>query len=137
MIGPLQPKQTKASHTYSYPHATSPPPILSSFFFTMATTGVVYKDLLPIPHETEPEKVETATTVRDTPTVSHALAMEKPEQKGAAQMEHGQEVVNLGWNEPKEAVASPLVGGLKNDDLWVLVRRFNKVSIYPTACGLW
>ncbi|ORY17777.1 hypothetical protein BCR34DRAFT_610678 [Clohesyomyces aquaticus] len=92
----------------------------------MATTGVVYKDLLPIPHEIDPDKEETTTTVRDTPTVSHALAMQEPEQKGAAQVEHGEEVVNLGWNEPGDAVANPLVGGLANDDLWVLVRRFNK-----------
>ncbi|KAF2469275.1 uncharacterized protein BDR25DRAFT_47678 [Lindgomyces ingoldianus] len=92
----------------------------------MANTGIVYKGLLPIPHQTGLEKKETTTTVRDTPTVSHALAMKNPEQKGAAQVEHDEEVVNLGWNEPDNAVASPLVGGLANDDLWILVRRFNK-----------
>jgi hypothetical protein len=95
--------------------------------------GVVYKDLLPIPHETDPEKEEKTTTITDHPTESHALAMEaarNPEQKGAAQVEHGEEVVNLGWNEPQEAVSNPLVGGLSNDDLWVLVRRFNKVSTH-------
>ena len=93
--------------------------------------GVVYKDLLPIPHETDPEKEEKTTTITDQPTESHALAMEaarNPEEKGAAQVEHGEEVVNLGWNEPQEAVSNPLVGGLSNDDLWVLVRRFNKAS---------
>jgi hypothetical protein len=49
--------------------------------------------------------------------------------KGAAQMAHGEEVVDLGWNEPKELVAKPLVGGLGNEDLWLLVRRFNKVRV--------
>jgi hypothetical protein len=37
--------------------------------------------------------------------------------------------MDLGWNEPKEAVAKPLVGGLSNEDLWLLVRRFNKVGL--------
>lgn len=100
-------------------------------------TGAVYKDLLPIPQETEPEKEETTTTLTDKPTESHALAMEaahNPEEKGAAQVDHGEEVVNLGWNEPEEAVENPLVGGLSNEDLWVLVRRFNKVrGIYANG----
>jgi hypothetical protein len=70
--------------------------------------------------------------MRNAPTESHALALEaatSPTEhgQGAAQVEHGQEVVNLGWNEPKEHIASPLVGGLSNEDLWLLVRRFNKV----------
>ncbi|KAF2729027.1 hypothetical protein EJ04DRAFT_503045 [Polyplosphaeria fusca] len=94
-------------------------------------TGAVYKDLLPIPHETEPDKEETHVSLTDKPTESHALAMqaaqgEEDEEKGAAQQEHSEEVVNLGWNEPKEAVENPLVGGISNEDLWLLVRRFNK-----------
>ncbi|KAF2191355.1 hypothetical protein K469DRAFT_622941 [Zopfia rhizophila CBS 207.26] len=87
--------------------------------------GAVCKDLLPVPHETEPEKEETTTPLRDKPTESHALAMEEQEEKGAAQVEHEEEVVNLGWNEPEEVIENPLVGGLPNEDLWVLVRRFN------------
>lgn len=98
----------------------------------MATGGVVYKDLLPIPHETEPEKEETHTSLTDKPTESHALAMaaqEQPlEEKGAAQIDHEEEVVNLGWNEAPQDIASPLVGGISNEDVWVLVRRFNKVG---------
>lgn len=98
----------------------------------MSAAGVVYKDLLPVPHVTEPEDEATSRTLTDKPTDSHALAMEAakaPEQTGAAQVSHGNEVKNLGWNEPQEAVANPLVGGLSNDDLWVLVRRFNKVGL--------
>jgi hypothetical protein len=102
----------------------------------MATGGVVYKDLLPLPHETEPEKEEITTTLTDQPTESHTLAMDaakRPEtvgeEAGAAQVNHGEEVVNLGWNEPKELVSNPLVGGLSNEDLWLLIRRFNKVGM--------
>jgi hypothetical protein len=50
-----------------------------------------------------------------------------PAERGAAQVKHDAEVVDLGWNESKEHVAAPLVGGLSNEDLWLLVRRFNKV----------
>jgi hypothetical protein len=97
----------------------------------MTTQGVSFKDLLPIPDSTqpvtEPDKKEVATALPDEPTTSHALAMAEPEEKGAAQMRHDEEVVNLGWNEPPSQIANPLVGGLPNEDLWVLVRRFNKV----------
>ncbi|KAF1947959.1 hypothetical protein EJ02DRAFT_449427 [Clathrospora elynae] len=97
----------------------------------MSTGGVVYKDLMPIP-DTNPTVHEgKQTTLLDAPTESHALALESAksvpeEERGAAQVEHGNEVVDLGWNEPKELVARPLVGGLANEDLWLLVRRFNK-----------
>jgi hypothetical protein len=101
----------------------------------MSTAGVVYKDLLPVPHVTEPEHEATSKTMTERPTDSHELAMaaaKAPEEMGAAQVGHGNEVKNLGWNEPQEAVENPLVGGLTNDDLWVLVRRFNKVSATHT-----
>jgi hypothetical protein len=94
-------------------------------------TGAVYKDLLPIPDDDPRAEHGTATTMTDAPTESHALAMEaanRAEDKGAAQVNHNEEVVNLGWNEPKEQIMNPLVGGLNNEDLWILVRRFNKVS---------
>ena len=93
--------------------------------------GVVYKDLLPIPAEDPTRHEGTTPTITDTPTESHALAMKaakNPELAGAAQMAHGAEVVDLGWNEPEHSISSPLVGGLDNEDLWMLVRRFNKVS---------
>jgi hypothetical protein len=107
----------------------------------MGTQGLVFKDmgqdpldLLPIP-ETDPTVHQgTTTTLRDAPTESHALALEAatatdPIEAGAAQIQHAEEVVDLGWNEPKEHVARPLVGGLSNEDLWLLVRRFNKVRL--------
>jgi hypothetical protein len=99
---------------------------------TMGTQGVVLKDLLPVP-ETDPTAHEgSSNTLLDAPTDSHALALDAakavhPAEAGAAQVQHEQEVVDLGWNEPKEHVAQPLVGGLSNEDLWLLVRRFNKV----------
>jgi len=61
----------------------------------------------------------------EAPTLSHELANEDHDEKGAAQIEHGStEVRDLGWNDPSPPV---LVGGLPNEELWTLVRRFNKV----------
>jgi uncharacterized protein involved in copper resistance len=61
------------------------------------------------------------------PTDSHALANMDHEEKGAAQMDHGQtEVKDLGWNESASDIPL-MVGGLKNEELWTLIRRFNKV----------
>ena len=76
-----------------------------------------------------PAVTETTSPLESAPTESHALATQEPEVKGAAQREHGEsEVKDLGWDENPEHIPGPLVGGLPNDDLWVLVRRFNKVS---------
>jgi hypothetical protein len=63
------------------------------------------------------------------PSESHALATENHELKGAAQ-EAGSEahITDLGWRANAEGVAT-LVGGLPNEELWTLVRRFNKVFI--------
>jgi hypothetical protein len=98
--------------------------------------GVSYQDLLPVPHETaavnDPEKRELSTDTTDTPTLSHALASEAvaaPDSIGAAQQRHSEDVIDLGWNEPAQEIANPLVGGLHNEDLWILLRRFNKVCI--------
>lgn len=39
-------------------------------------------------------------------------------------------VRDLGWNGEGRDVPDPLVGGLSNEELWVLVRRFNKVGLF-------
>ena len=63
------------------------------------------------------------------PSESHALATENHELKGAAQ-EAGKEahITDLGWQANVEGIAT-LVGGFPNEELWTLVRRFNKVLI--------
>ena len=75
-----------------------------------------------------PAVTDTTSPLESAPTDSHALATQQHDVKGAAQIEHGEsEVKDLGWDEDPEHIPTPLVGGLLNDDLWVLVRRFNKV----------
>lgn len=71
-----------------------------------------------------------STIVSNPPTDSHALAGANHEEKGAAQLEHYEaEVKDLGWEEHPDNIPKPLVGGLPNDELWLLVRRFNKVKL--------
>lgn len=83
-------------------------------------------DLLPTPADTSavtaPGKKEVSHTLADKPTASHALAIADHDEKGHAQAEHDKEVINLGWNEPGEKIAAPLVGGMDNDELWILIR---------------
>ena len=70
----------------------------------------------------------------DAPSDSHALANADHEEKGHAQQKHeGGEVRDLGWNEHPKDVPMPLVGGLPNEELWALVRRFNKQIYHVRA----
>lgn len=102
-----------------------------------------------------------AEAVEEVPTDSHALAQEAAtgenvDERGYAQRPHYEspnnvggeggntgvrtetEVKDLGWHEKEEEVPNPLVGGLPNEELWTLVRRFNKVSniIIPTMLSV-
>jgi len=118
----------------------------------MATTQPVEGPLLPSQSETsteiltpssttssapEPELVEAH--VEELPTESHQLAHATEGENidevgpGLAQLNHGQtEVKDLGWNEDSSEIAQPLVGGLSNEELWTLLRRFNKVCFPAT-----
>ena len=78
--------------------------------------------------DAEPDIVEAHE--EEKPTVSHQLADENQpeEQQGLAQLDHGEiEVKNMGWNEDQDKIPSKVVGGLGNEELWAMVRRFNKV----------
>lgn len=98
-------------------------------------TGPADDPVIPLSHASstgvaagsEPELVENYQD--DQLTASHVLAEEsgnvEPEEKGAAQHDHGYvEVKDLGWNEDR--VPNPVVGGLQNEELWTMMRRFNK-----------
>lgn len=75
-----------------------------------------------------PAVTETSPALETGPTDSHALATIEHDEKGAAQIEHSEpEVKDLGWDKVAEHVPAPVVGGLPNEELWILVRRFNHV----------
>jgi hypothetical protein len=99
-----------------------------------ASEGTIYTamaDILPVPATTapvtEPEQRSTANSIAEEPTLSHSLAMADHDEKGVVQRPRDEEVVDLGWNKQKENIAAPLLGGIVNEDLWLLIRRFNKV----------
>lgn len=67
-------------------------------------------------------------------TTSHQLATGNHKLQGAAQ-EAGKEdgTTNLGWQKNAKGVDT-LVGGISNEDLWMLIRRFNKASRPLSSC---
>ncbi|KAL8763452.1 MAG: hypothetical protein Q9184_000760 [Pyrenodesmia sp. 2 TL-2023] len=65
-------------------------------------------------------------------TDSHALANADHDEKGAAQLNQHDGVKDLGWNDHPKSVPQ-LVGGLDNEELWTLNRRFNKQIYHVKA----
>lgn len=104
---------------------------------TSAYTGVA--NVLPVPATaapvTNPYEHNLANSLAEEPTLSHSLAMADHDEKGVVQYPRDEEVVDLGWNQKKEHIPAPLVGGLGNEDLWLLIRRFNKVRIAFLVSG--
>lgn len=84
----------------------------------------------PIGPQVQPGQVVKPVDVapEDRPTDSHALAATDPEEKGYAQTHSASSVRDLGWHNDSDSIPRPLIAGLPNDDLWVLLRRFNKVT---------
>ncbi|KAK1757043.1 hypothetical protein QBC47DRAFT_443784 [Echria macrotheca] len=101
--------------------------------------GTGLKDLVPLPaanpNQPDPNNGQDSS-------LSHQLARDDHEEKGHAQLEADTEVQDLGWNEPKQEIAAPLVGGIGNEELWMLIRRFDKQiysvkeTTYPVPGGL-
>ena len=76
----------------------------------------------------------TSTSSASHPTESHALALNVHEEEpGAVErtLVEG-EAEDLGWFENPQHVPT-LVGGLKNEELWMLLRRFNKQMYHVKA----
>ncbi|KAI0467345.1 hypothetical protein F4859DRAFT_525987 [Xylaria cf. heliscus] len=96
----------------------------------VASVCTVVADVLPVPATTapvtNPHEHDLANSLTEEPTLSHSLAMADHEEKGIVQCPRDEEVADLGWNQRKEHIPAPLVGGLGNEDLWLLIRRFNK-----------
>lgn len=65
------------------------------------------------------------------PTDSHVLSQVKPEEedRGLAQKAGvTNDVSDIGWGE-SDKIEERIVTGLSNEDLWMLIRRFNKVCL--------
>ena len=78
----------------------------------------------------------SSASASNAPSDSHALAIESADHdiKGAVQENHeAGEVRDMGWNDDPKSVPSPLVAKLPNEELWTLVRRFNKQIYHVKA----
>lgn len=64
--------------------------------------------------------------------ISHALAHTELEEKGLVYNSPDDEPASdIGWQRQPDDIDEPIVGGISNDDLWMLIRRFNKVMHPP------
>ncbi|CAG8233259.1 unnamed protein product [Penicillium salamii] len=63
----------------------------------------------------------------DGPTDSHILSQVDQDEKGLVQKAgETAEISNIGWGHSPDQIEEPLVAGLSNEDLWMLIRRFDK-----------
>ncbi|CAI7664546.1 unnamed protein product [Penicillium glandicola] len=69
----------------------------------------------------------TDAGISEGPTESHVLSQVEQDEKGLSQKAGDTaEITDLGWGESPDAIEEPLVAGLSNEDLWMLIRRFDK-----------
>jgi hypothetical protein len=65
----------------------------------------------------------------DGPTDSHVLSQVEQEDKGLIQRAgETTDITDVGWNNLADHT-EPLIAGLSNEDLWMLIRRFDKVFL--------
>lgn len=70
----------------------------------------------------------TNPEIPEGPTESHVLSQVEQDEKGLSQKAGDTtELTNIGWGGSPDATEEPLVAGLSNEDLWMLIRRFDKV----------
>ncbi|KAJ5924709.1 hypothetical protein N7466_008896, partial [Penicillium verhagenii] len=61
------------------------------------------------------------------PTDSHILSQVEQDEKGLSQQAGiTSDITDLGWNQPSHHFDEAIVAGLSNEDLWMLIRRFDK-----------
>lgn len=64
------------------------------------------------------------------PTDSHVLSQVEQDEKGLIQKaSETSEITDFGWNNLADHT-EPLIAGLSNEDLWMLIRRFDKVFLF-------
>ncbi|KAG0159370.1 hypothetical protein PDIDSM_6892 [Penicillium digitatum] len=73
------------------------------------------------------DNLPTAPEIPEGPTESHVLSQVEQDEKGLSQKAGDtEEITNVGWGESPDAIEEPFIAGLSNEDLWMLIRRFDK-----------
>ncbi|KAJ5760536.1 hypothetical protein N7520_007692 [Penicillium odoratum] len=71
--------------------------------------------------------INEESPIPEGPTDSHVLSQVEQDDKGLAQQaDDTAEVRDLGWNQPSQHFDEAIIAGLSNEDLWMLIRRFDK-----------
>jgi hypothetical protein len=74
-------------------------------------------------------KVDILKSEINAPTDSHALAHAEVEETSLIHNSPGDEATaDIGWQQQPHEFDEPIIGGIPNEDLWMLIRRFNKVG---------
>lgn len=80
---------------------------------------------------TTPKKAPQQALLGQETSTSHILASQHQDQGAVQQAGKEAFTSNLGWQKNAKGVDT-LVEGLENDDLWMLIRRFNKACfLFP------
>lgn len=88
--------------------------------------------------ENKEDKFTRASSTPERPTDSHVLSQVEPDEKGLSQQTGGTTAItDLGWTKPIEHIEERLVAHLSNEDLWMLIRRFDKVCPMPKTLHIY
>ncbi|KAI0073255.1 hypothetical protein K474DRAFT_1666801 [Panus rudis PR-1116 ss-1] len=94
---------------------------------------------LPLPSDEPPATVESTEPVHhDTSLLAATVEPPPPAETSSSQMTvtaqlKDPEVKDYGWNTSPSKIAAPLIHGVPNDDIYTLVRRFNKQIFHVKA----
>jgi hypothetical protein len=87
-------------------------------------------EILPNPTQRQVEGMSEEPPTPEGPTDSHVLAQVDQDEKGLAQKAGDiAGVTDVGWTTPVDHIDEPLVAGISNEDLWMLLRRFDQASL--------
>ena len=95
----------------------------------MTTTGKTKPLKAPTDRSNDDEEFTEQKDIKaDSPTDSHLLSQLEQDEKGLAEKAGiTQDVSDIGWGQSRDDFEERIVSGLSNQDLWMLIRRFNKV----------
>ncbi|KAH8424100.1 uncharacterized protein LDX57_001857 [Aspergillus melleus] len=101
----------------------------------MTTTGKTKPLKAPTDRSNDDEEFTEQKDIKaDSPTDSHLLSQLEQDEKGLAEKAGiTQDVSDIGWGQSHDDFEERIVSGLSNQDLWMLIRRFNKQIYYVKA----
>lgn len=84
----------------------------------------------PRPEENMDKGSSILSLNENNPTESHALSKVKQDEKGLVQkVGETKEISDIGWGQEPAEIEEQIVSGLSNEDLWMLLRRFDQVRV--------